>query len=173
MNAPPARGEPIGAVPDWVCEILSPPTASYDSLVNHRFYAQIGVGHRWYVDPTRRELEVCRLVEGKWLRLGIFGGHERVRAEPFEAVAIELAEWWTGEEPGEEAGHSVPLATECAGMAGKSVEIEVVPAPEERALAATAMPLTPPESPSQAAPPRPAPARPPRASRPGPRRSSA
>ena len=99
MPAPPARGEPIRAVPDWVCEILSPSTARYDNLVKRRFYAQIGVAHLWYIDPTRRELEVCRLVEGKWLQIGIFGGDERVRAEPFEAVEIELAAWWTYEEP--------------------------------------------------------------------------
>jgi Uma2 family endonuclease len=88
-------------VPDWVCEILSPSTASYDSLVKRRFYAEIGVGHLWYVDPTRRELEVCRLVEGKWLQLGVFGGDERVRPEPFEAVEIDLAEWWSPAEPTE------------------------------------------------------------------------
>lgn len=94
VAAPPPRGAPITVVPDWVCEILSPSTASYDSLVKRRFYAEIGVGHLWYVDPTRRELEVCRLVEGKWRKLGVFGGDERVRPEPFEAVEIDLAEWW-------------------------------------------------------------------------------
>jgi hypothetical protein len=43
-----------------------------------------------------QELEVCRLVEGKWLQLGVFGTDEKVRAEPFEAVEIDLAEWWEG-----------------------------------------------------------------------------
>jgi hypothetical protein len=32
---------------------------------------------------------------------GIFGGDEKVRAEPFEEVEIDLAEWWEGED-GEE-----------------------------------------------------------------------
>jgi len=26
----------------------------------------------------------------------VFGGDERVRAEPFEAVELDLAEWWQG-----------------------------------------------------------------------------
>ena len=101
MPAPPPRGAAITVVPDWVCEVFSPSTASYDNLVKRRFYAEIGVAHLWYVDPVRRELEVCRLVEGKWLQLGVFGGDEHVRAEPFEAVELELSGWWTSEDPGE------------------------------------------------------------------------
>lgn len=92
---------PITIVPDWACEILSPSTASYDNIVKRRFYAEIGVGHIWYVDPVRRQLEVCRLVEGKWLQLGVFGGDEKVRAEPFVEVEIDMAEWWEGR-PSEE-----------------------------------------------------------------------
>jgi Uma2 family endonuclease len=92
---PPPK-EPVTIVPDWLCEILSPSTSSYDNIVKRRFYADIGVGHIWYVDPVRRELEVCRLVEGKWLQLGIFGAEEKVRAEPFEALEIDLADWWEG-----------------------------------------------------------------------------
>lgn len=97
----PPRKMPISVVPDWVCEILSPSTASYDNVVKRRFYAEIGVGHIWYVDPMRRELEVCRIVDGKWLQLGIYGADEKVRAEPFEEVEIELAEWWEGSEEDE------------------------------------------------------------------------
>ncbi len=52
------------------------------------------MSHIWYIDPMRRELEVCRLIEGKWLQLGVYGGDEKVRAEPFEIVELDLAEWW-------------------------------------------------------------------------------
>src|SRR5438309_2324364 len=38
----PAKG-PIDIVPDWVCEILSRSTRSYDILVKRPFYAGIGV----------------------------------------------------------------------------------------------------------------------------------
>lgn len=92
---PPPK-QAITLVPDWLCEILSPSTASYDNIIKRRYYAEIGVAHIWYIDPARKELEVCRLVEGKWLQLGVFGTDEKVRAEPFEAVEIDLAEWWEG-----------------------------------------------------------------------------
>jgi Uma2 family endonuclease len=98
MPRPPGRKQPIVIAPDWVCEILSPRTASYDNIVKRRFYAEVGVGHIWYIDPVRRELEVCRLVDGKWLQLGVYGPDEKVRAEPFEDVEIDLAEWWEGTE---------------------------------------------------------------------------
>jgi len=98
MPRPPPSKEPVAVVPDWLCEILSPSTASYDNIVKRRFYAEIGVGHIWYIDPVRRQLEVCRLVEGKWLQLGVYGPDEKVRAEPFEAVELDIAEWWEGAE---------------------------------------------------------------------------
>lgn len=86
--------EPIRVVPDWICEVLSPRTRAYDLIVKRRFYAEIGVGHLWYVDPEARSLAVSRLVDGRWLELGVHGPTERVRAEPFEEVEIELSIWW-------------------------------------------------------------------------------
>lgn len=85
---------PIAVVPDWICEILSPSTRGYDLLVKRRFYAEIGVGHLWYVDPEVRSLTVSRLVGGKWLELGVHGPTEKVRAEPFDAIEIDLAIGW-------------------------------------------------------------------------------
>ena len=51
---------------------------------------------------TLADLEVCRLVDGKWLQLGVYGADEKVRGEPFEAVEIDLAEWWEGIDEDEE-----------------------------------------------------------------------
>ena len=89
---PPAS--PIEIAPDWVCEILSSSTRSYDMLVKRQFYADIGVRHLWYVDPEARTLTVSRLEGGRWLELGVFGGEQVVRAEPFEVVDIPLGPWW-------------------------------------------------------------------------------
>ncbi|WP_437667553.1 Uma2 family endonuclease [Sorangium sp. So ce1182] len=86
--------EPIRVVPDWVCEVLSPRTRAYDLIVKRRFYAEMGVSHLWYVDPEARSLAVSRRVDGRWLELGVHGPTERVRAEPFEEVEIELSIWW-------------------------------------------------------------------------------
>ena len=42
-----------------------------------------------------------RLENGKWLELGVWGADEKIRAEPFEAIEIDLAGWWAGVEQGE------------------------------------------------------------------------
>ncbi len=86
--------EPIRVVPDWVCEVLSPSTRSYDHKVKKPFYARVGVTWCWYVDLESRVLTVSRLHEGRWLELGVWGDDALVRAEPFEEVEINLAEWW-------------------------------------------------------------------------------
>lgn len=96
LPRPPPRGKAITVVPDWVCEILSPRTRSYDLVVKRRFYADIGVGHLWYIDPQARALTVSKLEGGRWLELGTHGADEKVRAEPFEAVEVSLAEWFEG-----------------------------------------------------------------------------
>jgi Uma2 family endonuclease len=93
LARPPADG-PITVVPDWICEILSPTTRGYDLIVKRRFYADIGVGHLWYVDLEARALMVSRLENGHWVELGVHGVGEKVRAEPFDAVEIDLATWW-------------------------------------------------------------------------------
>jgi len=63
------------------------------------FYAEIGVSHLWYIDPEARTLAVSRLEGGRWLELGVFGGEQVVRAEPFEAVEIALEPWWEAVAP--------------------------------------------------------------------------
>ncbi len=84
----------IQVVPDWVCEVLSPSTRSYDLRTKRAFYARIGVKYLWYVDMDERSLTVSRLYEGKWLELGVYGEDDKVRAEPFEAVELEMEAWW-------------------------------------------------------------------------------
>ncbi len=93
----PPKG-PIEVVPDWVCEILSPGTRSYDMLVKRPFYAEARVQHLWYIDPEARTLSVSRLENGRWLELGVYGDEQVVRAEPFDAIEISLGPWWEGVE---------------------------------------------------------------------------
>jgi Uma2 family endonuclease len=47
--------------PDWVCEVLSPSTASLDRVKKLAIYAREQVGHAWLIDPAARTLEVLRL----------------------------------------------------------------------------------------------------------------
>lgn len=88
------ENEAISVVPDWVCEILSPGTRSYDLRIKKPFYARIGVQFIWYVDIQARTLTASRLHEGRWLEVGTFTDDDVVRAEPFEAAEIRLVEFW-------------------------------------------------------------------------------
>ena len=85
--------------PDWVCEVISPRTQSIDRGDKMDVYAREGVRHAWLVDPLAKLLEVWRLEEGKprgsqWLRIGTWTGDALVRAEPFDAIELELAALW-------------------------------------------------------------------------------
>jgi Uma2 family endonuclease len=81
--------------PDWACEVLSERTRSRDKGQKMRIYAREGVRHVWHVDPLARTIEVFRLTEGQWLPVQSFAGEARVRAEPFEALELELALVWS------------------------------------------------------------------------------
>ncbi|MFE8602329.1 Uma2 family endonuclease [Archangium violaceum] len=85
--------------PDWVCEVLSPSTARIDRTVKKRIYARHGVEYVWLVDPVLRILEVLQRHEGRWLEKGSWSGNARVRAEPFEALELELEALWFSESP--------------------------------------------------------------------------
>jgi Uma2 family endonuclease len=80
--------------PDWVCEIVSPATGRLDRTRKMPIYAREQVGHLWMVDPILRTLEVYRLEDSRWLVASTHGGVDRVRAEPFDAVELQMSRWW-------------------------------------------------------------------------------
>ncbi len=84
--------------PDWVCEVISPSTAPLDRGKKMDAYGRAGVGFLWLVDPLARTLEVFRLENGRWTRLAAHTGAACVRAEPFDALELDLGRWWL-EEP--------------------------------------------------------------------------
>ncbi len=81
--------------PDWLCEIVSPSTASLDRSKKLAIYARHEVRHAWLVDPMARTLEVLRLEGGRWSILAVHADHALIRAEPFDAVELELGLLWT------------------------------------------------------------------------------
>ena len=81
-------------VPDWVCEVVSPSTGRIDRTRKMRIYAGEGVASLWLVDPLAKTVEVYRLAEGRWIVVGVRGGNETVRLEPFDAIEITLDRWW-------------------------------------------------------------------------------
>jgi Uma2 family endonuclease len=85
--------------PDWVCEILSPATASFDRVKKLAIYAREGVSYAWLIDPIARTLEVLRLADGRWTILATHAGSDVIRAEPFSEIELELPSLW-GDPPG-------------------------------------------------------------------------
>jgi Uma2 family endonuclease len=80
--------------PDWACEVVSPSTGILDRRRKMPVYARESVSHLWIVDPILKTLEVYRLESGRWVVASTHGGDDRVRAEPFDAIEIDIARWW-------------------------------------------------------------------------------
>ncbi len=80
--------------PDWVCEVLSPSTASFDRVKKMRVFAREGVGHAWLVDPLARTLEVYEQGGGRWVLLSAHEGTETVRVVPFDEIDLVLPDLW-------------------------------------------------------------------------------
>jgi Uma2 family endonuclease len=74
--------------------VISPSTQAIDRSDKMTIYAREGVRHAWLVDPISKTLEVYRLRSGAWLRAKVFRDDAKVRAEPFDAVALDLARLW-------------------------------------------------------------------------------
>ena len=80
--------------PDWVCEILSPSTVRIDRIRKLPIYARESVSHTWLVDPRQQTLEVLRLENGHWVIAAQHEGAGTIRAEPFDAVELNMGRWW-------------------------------------------------------------------------------
>jgi Uma2 family endonuclease len=86
--------------PDWICEVLSPSNAATDRAEKLPIYAREKVAHAWLVDPIEKLLESYRLdgdasaAGGRWVLLGAWRDDARVRAEPFDAIELDLASLW-------------------------------------------------------------------------------
>lgn len=80
--------------PDWVCEVLSPSTAATDRDDKLRIYSRERVSHVWLVDPILKTLEVLRLDGVTYRIVAVHRDDARVRAEPFDAIELELATLW-------------------------------------------------------------------------------
>ena len=57
-------------------------------------YARERVGHLWLVDPIVRTLEVLRLEGESYRVIRTWRDDAKVRAEPFDAIELDLAISW-------------------------------------------------------------------------------
>jgi Uma2 family endonuclease len=83
-------GFPIEERPDWICEVLSPSNPAQDRVKKLRLYHRERVGHYWLVDPREQVLSVMRSDEQAYLIVLAAERGETVRAEPFDAIEIEV-----------------------------------------------------------------------------------
>ena len=96
----PARpvGRPVRIRPDWVCEVISPSTAGRDLIVKHRTLHRCQVPHYWIIDPDQRTLAVHRWHADGYIVVLRAGATETVRAEPFDAIALPVGQFFGEEE---------------------------------------------------------------------------
>ena len=97
----------IETPPDWVAEVLSPSTETYDRGPKRQIYATAGVRHHWLVDTRVKLLEAFALEDGQWVRIAVLRDDEEVRVPPFEAISFSLAVLWPYDIP---AGPAAPSA---------------------------------------------------------------
>ena len=80
--------------PDWLAEVQSPSTAALDRGPKLALYARQRVAHVWMIEPVSQTLEVLRLDGDTYRIVRVASGADRVRAEPFDAIEIELSILW-------------------------------------------------------------------------------
>lgn len=56
----------MSGAPDWVAEVLSPSTASYDRTTKLRAYERAGVPEVWLIDPAGRTVTIHRIEAGHY-----------------------------------------------------------------------------------------------------------
>jgi len=90
---------PIVVKPDWVCEILSK-NRNRDLVKKKRIYHAHQVDHYWIVDPVNETLSVQRWHADGYVEVLIAERGERVRAEPFGAIELQVGVLF-GDDPAE------------------------------------------------------------------------
>src|SRR4051812_20475451 len=86
--------------PDWICEITSSSTASFDRVRKLPVYLRAGVAYAWLVDPINRTIEALRRENDRWVVIDYSPGEPMARIEPFEVHELDLRLLWLDpEEP--------------------------------------------------------------------------
>jgi len=80
--------------PDWVCEVISPSTATLDRGDKLTVYNAFMVEHVWLVDPEAGTLEVLEHAAKGYRSVAVFSGDAKICAIPFDAIELELGLLW-------------------------------------------------------------------------------
>lgn len=89
---------PVTVIPDWICEIISESNATTDTVKKLRRYHQAAVHHYWLVDPSKKTLTVLRHQQEGYLAVLVAESGEKVRAEPFDAIELNVGGLFDEEE---------------------------------------------------------------------------
>jgi Uma2 family endonuclease len=89
---------PVALRPDWVCEVLASGKRRGDVAAKMPVYFRTEVPHFWVIDPVERTLVVHRWHRDGYLAVLRAAPGQRVRAEPFRAVEIQVGVLF-GDEP--------------------------------------------------------------------------
>ncbi|MCB9736044.1 MAG: Uma2 family endonuclease [Deltaproteobacteria bacterium] len=92
-----ADSHKLTLVPDWICEVVSPRTLTYDLLRKMPRYLAAGVRWAWIVDPEIKRVEVYRAVDGEpreWLDVVSFAGQAVAEIPPFDGASLDLGPCW-------------------------------------------------------------------------------
>jgi Uma2 family endonuclease len=84
----------IDLMPDWICEVIAPTTASEDRDRKRQIYAQRGLKHYWLLDPAIRRLEALKLASRACVLQNFYVGCAEVVCEPFAPVQFSLSALW-------------------------------------------------------------------------------
>lgn len=85
----------ITVTPDWVCEILSPSSGRRDRVLKRKIYLELKVGYYWIIDPINQTLEAYKYENpSKWAEVGVYGGEEKAKVEPFDDIEFDLSTLW-------------------------------------------------------------------------------
>jgi Uma2 family endonuclease len=90
LPKPDARGV-VTAVPDWICEVLSPSTSRVDVGEKRVGYHLAGVPHYWLADPSNGTLTALQWTAEGYLWALTAGPGDRVRVPPFADVEIDVS----------------------------------------------------------------------------------
>lgn len=81
---------PISLLPEWVAEVLSGSTETYDRGPKKDAYGQMGVGGLWLVDAAQRRIETFSNVRGKMTVGAVFDSGTLERSEPFPGLSLSF-----------------------------------------------------------------------------------
>ncbi|MDO5607469.1 MAG: Uma2 family endonuclease [Capnocytophaga sp.] len=79
----------VGA-PDLVVEVLSPGNSKKELKIKYGLYEENGVKEYWIIDPSREDLQVFSLENGKFSFKGTFFDDDEINSSLFPELKIDL-----------------------------------------------------------------------------------